>query len=266
LLDTGASNIALKNNMEKLKINPNIIDSIIISHGHYDHTSGLMDLLKDNKINVKSKLWNKKPNPDNILNYVNSKKFSVIVNPAYFRERWKVTENKDYIGPRISPNKEEIEIENGKIKHSKTPYKLCEDAYITGTIPRKSFEKTSIETAYYREDNNFIKDNIEDDQAIVINVKDKGLIIISGCAHSGIINTINCAKKITNIDRIYGIIGGFHLADKSKDEIDLVINEINKLDVKIVVPLHCSGFNALNKFFMRVKGFENGVTGTSIYL
>lgn len=82
-----------------------------------------------------------------------------------------------------------------------------------------------------------------DDRAIVVNVKNKGLVIMSGCAHAGIINTILYAQKITGVNTILAVIGGFHLSGKEYEQrIDDTVKELKLLNPRILVPTHCTGW------------------------
>jgi 7,8-dihydropterin-6-yl-methyl-4-(beta-D-ribofuranosyl)aminobenzene 5'-phosphate synthase len=124
---------------------------------------------------------------------------------------------------------------------------------ITGQIPREtSFEK-GLPPQYKEED----KDNekclvpdplVNDDQALVANIKYKGLVIITGCGHAGIINTINYAKKLSGINKIYAVIR-FHLMDDVvfREAIEPTVNELQKADPKYVIPCHCTGWKGTNR-------------------
>ena len=97
----------------------------------------------------------------------------------------------------------------------------------------------------------------------MINLRDKGLVVLSGCAHSGIVNTVQHAREITGVDEVYAILGGFHLAPAKDDEIERTIDEIIKLRPKMVVPTHCTGFKAITRFSSRMPDeFVQGVVGT----
>ena len=97
--------------------------------------------------------------------------------------------------------------------------------------------------------------------------KDKGLVILSGCAHSGIVNTIEHAKEFTGVDKIYGVIGGFHLARASDEEIEKTIEYIKKDKPKYVVPTHCSGFRAIRMFAEEMpEEFIEGIVGITYIL
>jgi len=87
---------------------------------------------------------------------------------------------------------------------------------------------------------------IRDDRAIVINVKGKGLVVLSGCAHAGIINTVSYAQQITDVAKIYALIGGFHLAGKEfENQIEPTINELRKISPALIAPSHCTGWKAI---------------------
>ena len=120
-------------------------------------------------------------------------------------------------------------------------------ACVTGEIPRTtSFERGLIHNRIYK-DNRWQPDPlIIDERALVFNVKDKGLVVISGCAHAGIINTIRCAQHITGIAKVYAVLGGFHLAGKEFEKrIDPTVKELRKIDLQLIVPSHCTGYRAL---------------------
>jgi 7,8-dihydropterin-6-yl-methyl-4-(beta-D-ribofuranosyl)aminobenzene 5'-phosphate synthase len=128
---------------------------------------------------------------------------------------------------------------------------------ITGQIPRN----TSFENGFplqYKESHYSSKltsdSLVKDDQAIVANVKGKGLVIISACAHSAIINTINYAKFLTGIDKIFAVLGGFHLTGGKMydDGIEPTIKELKKANPKYIVPCHCTGWKSTNRIIQEM--------------
>ncbi|MCI0557641.1 MAG: MBL fold metallo-hydrolase, partial [Nitrososphaera sp.] len=101
-----------------------------------------------------------------------------------------------------------------------------------------------------------------DDQAVVLNVKDKGLVVITGCGHAGIINTLNCAKELTGEDRIYAVVGGMHLTGALFEPIiPRTMDELERLRPRYVVPCHCSGLKAMNEIARKMPDafIQNGV-------
>jgi 7,8-dihydropterin-6-yl-methyl-4-(beta-D-ribofuranosyl)aminobenzene 5'-phosphate synthase len=157
------------------------------------------------------------------------------------------TENSDgtiRVYPRF-PSKEKLK--HSKLILTKKPLLIADNkALVTGEIPRK----TSFEKGYLKhrmlENGSWKPDPwIWDDQAIIMNVKGKGLVIISGCAHAGIINTINYAKQICGITNIYAIIGGFHLSGKNAEKrISKTIEKIEQANPEIIITAHCTGWRA----------------------
>jgi 7,8-dihydropterin-6-yl-methyl-4-(beta-D-ribofuranosyl)aminobenzene 5'-phosphate synthase len=132
-------------------------------------------------------------------------------------------------------------------------------------VPRRSFEVSGRPTRlYYRQGSEFIPDDLEEDQAVVINLKDKGLVVLSGCAHSGIVNTVGYAREFTGVETVYAVMGGFHLARAEDDEIDRTIDFIKSLNPTYVIPSHCTGFRAISRFALEMPDeFIEGVVGTT---
>ena len=190
----------------------------------------------------------------------------IIVHPDAFLKRWV------FLGGKIEkmPTLDENELRNnGAILHKikdMSYLPLINDGnsfdnnnhhllMITGQIPRETGFEKGLPPQYKEDENNNNGKNlvpdplVNDDQAVIANIKDKGLIIITGCGHSGIINTINYAKKITGINEIYTVVGGLHLTGGTifKEAIEPTIAELQKTDPKYIVPCHCTGWEATNK-------------------
>ena len=138
---------------------------------------------------------------------------------------------------------------------------------VTGEIPRtNSFEKGF--PNHYSE----VKEGkmeadlwIKDDQAIILTVKDKGLVIITGCGHAGIINTLNYAKELTGEDKIYSLLGGMHLSGGLFESIiPRTVDELERLKPKFVVPCHCSGLKAMTEIAKKMpEAFMQNSVGTN---
>ena len=111
------------------------------------------------------------------------------------------------------------------------------------------------------------EDYMFDDQALYINIENKGLVIISGCAHAGIVNTIKYGQKIMGVDHIFAVVGGFHLKDANDERIKSTVNELITLNPEIIAPCHCTGSKAINQL---LKAFKNNCyilkTGGSLKL
>jgi len=247
-----------------MAIDPASIDKIAISHGHGDHTSGVTEILKAIDIGPELQEWDPDTAPEEILNKIEWRRIPLVVHPAAFRERWRIPKDEKIVGPMLPPPKDEWEAAGAEIILSEKPYQLAPGCWTTGNIPRRSFEESGRGSAMaYREGASFLPDDIEDDQSIIINVKDKGLVVLSGCAHSGIVNTINYGREISGVSDVWAILGGFHLARSPEEEIAMTVEEIKKVKPKLIAPSHCTGFKAMSQFAIHMPDeFIYGVVGT----
>ena len=240
LFDTGVSENGVIHNSDIFRLDFTNTDGIILSHGHFDHFSGLVNILK--------RISSRQSGNHNV---------NIYTHPDAFLRRWEIFPD----GKRArSPVLDEQQLQQlgAKIhKNTGIGYLPSEESpllAITGEIPREtSFEK-GFPYQYAEDPNNeknLIPDPlIKDDQAIVANISDKGLVILTGCGHAGVVNTMNYAKKITGINRIHAIIGGFHLpADSGIYEaaIEPTLKELQRAQPDYLVPCHCTGWKATNR-------------------
>ena len=228
LLDTGYTKVGVLHNMELLGINIEEIETIVISHGHMDHTGSLYGIL--DKI------------PGRIPLVVHPGAFQY---PRYTRQ----PDGAKNLWPRTLV-RDELEQKNVEIVESETPTLIADDmVMVTGTVERTTKFEKGMPNALVEIDGEIEQDPIVDDQAIVINLTGKGLVIISGCAHAGIVNTAMFAQKITEEENIHAVLGGFHLTGPFFAKIhDETIQELKKMNPDIVMPMHCTGRKAMQRF------------------
>ena len=218
LLDTGPSEEAFLHNVEAMKIDLKEVDLIFISHGHYDHTSALLAALK--RI---------------------ARRVPVVAHPAAFEPKLKAEPYLTHIGIPFKPS--EVEAAGGVLLYARSPVTLSQNVLTSGEIERSTpFEK--IETFYTIKEGQFTKDLLPDDQALIVKVEGKGIVVILGCAHSGVINTIRQAQKLTEAKEIYAVAGGFHLVRADEERIKHTIEVLLQTNPKYVAPCHCTGLNA----------------------
>jgi len=265
LWDAGVTQVTLLENIKRIKIDPTTIDKIALSHGHDDHTAAVADVLRAMDLKPKFRKWEPSATPEEIRQWGAGRRVPVIVHPAAFRERWDTPTDGTKYSSSPPPPRVEWEALGAEIILSEGPRELGPGCWTTGAIPRQSFETSGVPpTMAYREGDAFIRDHIEDDQAIVINVQDKGLVILSGCAHSGIVNTVHHACAISGVDEIWAILGGFHLAEAKDEEIQRTVGEIKQCRPRLIVPSHCTGFKAMCQFAMQMPDeFLPGVVGAT---
>jgi 7,8-dihydropterin-6-yl-methyl-4-(beta-D-ribofuranosyl)aminobenzene 5'-phosphate synthase len=118
---------------------------------------------------------------------------------------------------------------------------------VTGEIPRKTSFETGLPEHRALVDGQWVPEPwLLDDRALIINVKQKGLIVLTGCGHAGIVNTVLHAKELTGTDEVYAVMGGFHLAGKEHEKrINQTVAELKRFNPKIIAPSHCTGWRGL---------------------
>jgi len=229
LFDTGAGNInVLRHNMMVMQVEPSEISRIVLSHAHQDHTGGLRYFLSQRAYRTS----------DKISIYCHPKTLeptyvkSPVLNNAY-----------RFFGCPFSI--EEIRRYNADFSLSKNPVELeGKDVMTSGEIPMINDYESVGFNFFNKDDNGYQLDTeMVDDLAMIIQTN-RGLLIILGCAHRGMINTIHHAQKITGIDEIYMVVGGTHLANVPKERMDQTIAEIKRLKINKVGVSHCTGLTS----------------------
>ena len=227
LLDTGYTKVGVLHNMEQMGINVAEIETIVLSHGHMDHTGSLNAIL--------DKM------PGRIPLVVHPGAF---VYPRYTRQ----PDGSKNIWPRTLV-KDELEQKNVEIVESESPTLIADDmVMVTGTVKRTTEFEKGMPNALVEKDGEIVKDPIIDDQALVIKLNEKGLIVITGCAHAGVINTVMFAQKATGEQNICTVVGGFHLSGPFFEKIhDETFEELKKFDPDVILPMHCTGWKAIQR-------------------
>jgi len=146
--------------------------------------------------------------------------------------------------------RDDLKQKNVKLVESKTPTLIADDRImVTGEVERKTGFEKGMPNALLEKDGKFVHDPITEDQAIVVKLKDKGLVVISGCSHAGIVNTVMFAQKTTREEKVHAVLGGFHLSGPFFEKIhDDTIRELKKMDPEVIVPMHCTGWKAVQRF------------------
>jgi 7,8-dihydropterin-6-yl-methyl-4-(beta-D-ribofuranosyl)aminobenzene 5'-phosphate synthase len=264
LWDAGITPTAFMENVRRMKIDLTGVDKIALSHGHADHYAAMTDVLKVLGRRPDHREWESNVTAEEIRAWIASRRVPLIAHPAAFRERWSIAKDGKKHGPGIVP-RAEWEAAGAELILSEGPYQLGPGCWTTGAIPRRSFEQVGTPSSRaYRVDDAFIRDHLDDDQSIVINVQEKGLVVLTGCAHSGIVNTVKYAQEISGVSRVWAILGGFHLAPAKDEEIERTIDEIKAIKPQMIVPSHCTGFKAMARFANRLPDeFVEGIVGTT---
>ena len=218
LFDTGQG-LILRHNAEKLGIDLGTADDLVLSHGHYDHTGGLPHILKD------------------------LARTRVFVHPVAFGTKYAAGSNGEnrFIGSPIS-KLEQVREHAATLIETAGPTELAPDIWVTGTIPRHTtFEDTG--GPFFTDKTCTQPDPLFDDQALVLQSHGK-VVLVLGCAHSGIVNTLAYVTELTGTDRVHAILGGMHLANASAERLQRSLEAIERCGCRILAPCHCTGLAA----------------------
>jgi len=232
LLDAGLSDTCLPWNACQMGISLAGIEAVVLSHGHYDHT-GALDCVVSGA----------------------GRQIPLIAHPDAFLPRRLNIPGQGLFNQRF-PDAVALKKAGADIKMRSEPSTLAAGhLLVTGEIERKTPFEKGMPGAEIEKDRKWIPDSIHDDQALVMNVKEKGLVVVSGCAHAGIINTVEYAKKITGIDRVHAVLGGFHLSGKTYEKIvPPTIDAMKEINPDYIVPMHCTGWSTINRFMAAMPG------------
>ena len=228
LFDAGVSPTGVVENMRRLELSPKDIETMVMSHGHFDHTVGLDGLTSalggtvNLPVMIHPEFWSRRR----------------IVIPGRSPSELPVTSKPALVGAGF-----EI------IENRQPSFLLDGSVLVTGEVDRT----TEFETGFpahqaFHDEGGWQPDPlILDDQALVMNVRDKGLVVLTGCGHSGIVNIVRYAKKLTSVDDVYAVLGGFHLSGPIFEPIiQATTQALAALDPRYIVPAHCTGYKAVH--------------------
>lgn len=228
LFDCGGTPDSFIKNLNALGVDPLSVNQIVISHGHPDHIGCIKAFME-----MRS-----------------GAACPVLIHPNTFTARYIMSPH-GFLFPHITggmPSREECEAVGARFVEVTEPVKVGPGAMTTGEIPWYEdvpFEPSPI-TLYHENQGKMELDKTSDEMAIAINLKDHGLIVISGCAHNGIINTVKRCQEVSGVDKVYAVIGGFHLGfpEVPRDMTGKTIEKLKEIAPKVIIPQHCTGFRA----------------------
>jgi 7,8-dihydropterin-6-yl-methyl-4-(beta-D-ribofuranosyl)aminobenzene 5'-phosphate synthase len=224
LFDFGFSESGAFQNARALGVDLAEIEALVLSHGHMDHHGGLPAFVES----------------------LGGKKIELVAHPAAFRSARYIKLSEERRIPLPAPDRNRIEESGVRVVAARTPYFLLDGALLfLGEIPRRTeFEKGMLK-ARYEEGGTEKFDPIDDDSAVVAHVQGKGLVVLSGCAHSGIVNTVAYAREVTGVDPVFAVMGGFHLTGADFEPIiGRTTEALKAFNPRYVVPTHCTGRKA----------------------
>ncbi|MGQ9631292.1 MAG: MBL fold metallo-hydrolase [bacterium] len=240
LFDAGQSSLTLWN-ATRLGIDLKGIEKIVLSHGHYDHTGGLPDILAA------------------------TKGARVFAHPDIFNPKYHIDKDgkRRYVGvPHVRKFLEGL---GADFSLSKEPITIGGGILTTGEVARDPEFESLGDGLWEEREGELVKDRLTDDQSLIVE-SDKGLVVILGCAHAGIVNILSQVSKTTGERKIHAVLGGMHLAGAKAEHIDDVIEALKGFDIDRIGISHCTGTLAsimlFNTFGDRVFFNNTGETLT----
>ena len=259
MLDFGYTPQALLNNMEIMGVDGAKTNALVISHGHFDHMGGLIGFLKKYRASLPADLTLYVGGEDNFC----VRKISTGT-PGHFTD-WGTVDRRELDALKV------------RIVYCEKPTVVAGHAFTTGWIQRTTFEKVmpGNPVEYFKV--NGLGCDIPDlnakaggkptfddhvhEHGTCYNLKDRGLIVISSCGHSGILNTTRTAMKVSGVNKVHAVLGGFHLFPANAEYLKQAIEELKAINPDVVIPMHCSGPNFLNA--MRESMADRLITSTT---
>ena len=226
LFDTGTHHIPLLNNAHLLRLDLNKVQNIVLSHSHYDHTGGIIGVMKE------------------------IKDAKIYVHPDIFKESFAMDEEPRYIGPPQNM-REEVEKYGGKWKLRKESTEILPGVWTLGELKqeeREEFERMKDTKVFMKKNGKLVPDYMEDEIGLLVNLKG-GIVVIGGCSHPGIIGMTKRAIEISGEDNVQAVIGGFHLVNASDERIEKTAEAFLKIGVKDIYTGHCTGLRAECLFY-----------------
>lgn len=247
LFDTGLNPRNFLYNVDALEISLADIQTIILSHGHADHAMGLAG----------------------VVQRLGSRNVPLLLHPDAYLERKLVLPNGEEIA-LPPPHKADLQREHIQVIEEVGPSMLIEGmVLISGEVARTTSFERGIPIHYARREHGWEPDPlIHDDQCAIIHVQDKGLVVVTGCGHAGIINIVRNAQVLTGVQDIYAVIGGFHLSGPLFEPlIPATIAAIQEINPHYLVPGHCTGWVATHELARAMpEAFIANSVGTSFLL
>ncbi len=224
LFDAGLSPGGLVENMDRLQLDPKEIEAVVLSHGHFDHTGGLVGLVAR----------------------LGSASTPLLVHPrAYTKRQSAPPRGEPFPLPPLS--RSALQAAGFDLIESENPSLIFGKALlVTGEVPRVTAFERGFPFFQAEVDGRWEPEpHLLDDQAVVVNVRGRGLVVLTGCGHSGIVNIARHAQELTGVERIAGLLGGFHLPGAYFEPlIPLTVDSLRALAPRMIVPGHCTGFKA----------------------
>jgi 7,8-dihydropterin-6-yl-methyl-4-(beta-D-ribofuranosyl)aminobenzene 5'-phosphate synthase len=229
LFDFGTDPRGVIRNMDLLGIDCKKVEALGLSHDHWDHEAGMVEILRAKKDDF-------------------SKSVPLYIGKEYFVGTYNKNRDGSIMQLNVLKRKDIEELGFINIVEIKGPTPIIPGAYLPGIIEQVTEYEKINPRFLAKKGNEFVQETFIGEQAVILNAKGKGLVVLSGCAHRGIVNAVKQAQKMTGIERVYVVMGGFHLTGAKLEVIQKTVAGIKAINPEYIVPTHCTGFEAISAF------------------
>jgi 7,8-dihydropterin-6-yl-methyl-4-(beta-D-ribofuranosyl)aminobenzene 5'-phosphate synthase len=247
LFDAGVSPDGVTENMRRLGLDPGSIEAIVCSHGHFDHTGGI----------------------DGLIRAVGRANLPVLIHPHFWRRRRILLPGREPMEIPTTSRRALAEAGFDIIEEQQPSFLFDRSVLVTGEVPRTSGYEPGFPPQQAWLGGGWQPDPLVlDDQALIVNVAGRGLVVITGCGHAGVINIARYAQRLTGGQPLYALLGGFHLNGPLFEPlIPRVLDELAAMNPGVLVPAHCTGWRAQHAMSARFPAaFIPNTVGTSFGL
>jgi 7,8-dihydropterin-6-yl-methyl-4-(beta-D-ribofuranosyl)aminobenzene 5'-phosphate synthase len=231
LFDAGPDAKGLERNVNRMGVDMKKVDAVVLSHGHFDHAEALPKALE-------------------MITKENGRSVPLYVHPNAFVNRAAKLPDGKMLPYADVPSIDTLTKNGASVKtSSKEEHIVDEYFYVSGEIPRVSFENGLPNHYQQNEEKKWIEDpDVIDERFVAVDIEGKGIAIFTGCSHAGVVNVCKHAAAVFSGRPLYALVGGLHLVFPNENLIDETIEELKKFNFKIIIPGHCTGWRAINKF------------------
>lgn len=229
LYDFGTDAQGVMRNMKLLKIDLSKVEALGVSHPHWDHCHALMEILTANKEKFR-------------------KGIPFYVGEQFFDGTYSKLPNGDVISLSALTRQDLEKLDLIRVMEVREPTAIIPGAYLPGKVERVTEYEQMPVTMLAKKGDSYMQEMFLGEQAIFLNAKGKGLVVLSSCAHRGIVNTVKQAQRMTGLQKVYAVMGGFHLTGAKREVIQKTVADIKAINPNYIVPTHCTGHEAIALF------------------
>jgi len=229
MFDYGLDAAGVMNNIALLGLDIGKANAFSLSHGHYDHYLGAVEIVKQHQSRIAAGT-------------------PFYVGEETFARRYSLRPGTNEPADLGQLQRSDLEALGLKVVEVKSSTQIIPGAFFTGNIERLTTYEKGSPTTLIKRGEKTEQDDFRGEQALFFNVKGKGLVVLSGCSHTGIVNAVRQAQKVSGTEKVHAIMGGFHLINAKPERIQSTLADIKAMKPDYVVPAHCTGFEALVAF------------------